>query len=140
MVTMTCIQCGTPITSKPCPYCGGDTDALSVKASDTVAVCDNPNAVIVGGSSEVTIHKGNEAYTYPFNSGTPSGEIVTASLLRSDLSGVTPPYIKNQLVGNINSIERVATEPSDQYQRTHEHSFELNLGVFKYKYKRTTKT
>lgn len=119
---------------------GGDSDTLAVKVSDAVAVSDNLNAIIVSGSSEVTIHKGDEEYTYPFESGTPSGEIVTASLIRSDLSGVTPTYIKNQLVGNINSIERVATESSDQYQTTHEHSFELNLGVFKYTYKRTTKT
>ncbi len=140
MVTMTCIQCGAPITSKPCPHCGGDIVTHAVKVSDHMAVSDNLNGVIVSGSSEVTIHKDNEAYTYPFDSGTPSGEIVTASLIRSDLNGVTPTYIKNQLVGNINSIERAATEPSDQYQTTHEHSFELNLGVFKYTYKRTTKT
>ena len=140
MVTMTCIQCGTPITSTPCPHCGGDVVTHAVKVCDHVDVSDNLHSVIISGSSEITIHKDNEEYTYPFDPGTSSGEIVTASLMHSDLSGVTPTYIKNQLIENINSIERVATEPSAQYQTTHEHSFELNLGIFKYTYKRTTKT
>ncbi len=139
MDTTTCDQCGKLITSKPCPYCGGKTVTHEVNVADGIKISDKVGTVVISGSSEVTIEKGEEAHTYSFGSGTTSGDIVTASLSQASLCGATPDYIKDQLVQDINNIERVIEEPTKQHETTQEHSFELNLGIFKYKFKRITK-
>jgi hypothetical protein len=139
MDTTTCDQCGKLITSKPCPYCGGKTVTHEVNVSDGIKFSDKVGGVVISGPSEVTIKKGKEAHTYSFAPGTLSDQIVRYSLSQATLCGTTPDYIKDQLVQDINNIERVIEEPTEQHETTQEHSFELNLGIFKYTYKRTTK-
>ncbi len=139
MDTTTCDQCGNLITSKPCPYCGGKTVTHKVNVADGIKFSDKVGGVVISGSSEVAIKKGKETHTYSFGPGTTSGDIVMDSLSQAGLCGTTPDYIKDQLVQDINNIERVIEEPTKQHETTQEHSFELNLAIFKYTYKRTTK-
>lgn len=139
MKTMTCNQCRKLITSRPCPYCGGEAVTHEVNVVDGIKSSDDLHGIVVHEPSEVTIQKGKEINTYPFGPGTISGDIVTHSLNQAGLCGTTPDYIKQQLIQDIDNIERVVVETDKQQEITHEHSFELNLGIFKYKYKRIAK-
>jgi len=93
---------------------------------------------IIKASSEVTIEKGREVLKYSFPSGSSSTEIVNASLEKANLSGVTPVYVREQIVNNINYIERYANEHK-KVEIEVEHSFGINIGIFKYNFKRTIK-
>ncbi len=140
MSAMTCNRCGKLITSSLCPHCGGEAIIhKKVNIVDSMKGSDEVNVNVVSEPSEVTIQKGKEINTYPFGPGTISGDIVTYSLNQAGLCGTTPDYIKQQLIQDIDNIERVVAETDKQQEITHEHSFELNLGIFKYKYKRIAK-
>lgn len=102
---------------------------LKKKLDDTV----DADFEVVDASSEVTIESVEGAYqTTVFEPGMVSGEIVTASLASMNLNGETPAYIQTQIVNNINNLEKYSKEE----KVSHEHSFEINLGIFKYKYTR----
>jgi len=131
-----CPNCGKIIDKTPCQYCGEAKADTTVKLKPGKLAVKAPKINVVNASSEVTIEKGGEVYKYEFPSGTTSKEIVNASLASSDLGDVTPTYVQNQLTNNINILERHANE-SQADQITDEHSFKMNLWIFKYKFKRT---
>ena len=95
-------------------------------------------SVVVEGPSEVTIEKEGQTHTYPFGSGLASGEIVNSSLAQENLRDVTPPYMQNTLIFNINQIEKFIKDSKGK-ETVDEHSFEINIGIFKYKFKRIVK-
>lgn len=136
---MICTKCGKEIATKPCPYCGSENDTLNIFSVDDITVDDDIKPVVIGGSSEAIVERGKDVQTFRFDPGVSSGEIVNASLHSSQLGELPFRAVRNQITYNINRIETYA-ESSPTGDITHEHSFELNLGFFKYKYKRTTKS
>ena len=136
MDKMTCSNCGKEIKEKPCPDCGSDKVSIDAHIEVGFKVGAELRGEVVKGSSEVAIEKEGETQKIPFYPGVSSDHIVNASLDSGGVSGVTPQYVKNQLIYNIDSIEKYANDT--QFSETiDEHSFEINLGIFKYKYKRT---
>jgi hypothetical protein len=130
-----CSECNKIIYKIPCPYCGSVESHLEVSVFEKMVVRNSVDAEIVRGSSEVTIEKGDQVVTKRFNEGVSSGTIIDDSLSVFSLQDV-PQYVRDQITYNINRIEQYTKEnPPDKV--THEHSFELNLKIFKYKYKRT---
>lgn len=95
-------------------------------------------SVVVGGPSEVTIEKEGQTHTYPFGSGLASGEIVNTILAQENLSEVTYPIIQGTLIGKINQLEKFVRDSKGK-ETVDEHSFEINIGIFKYKFKRMVK-
>lgn len=104
--------------------------------SDTLPVSAELTGVVVEGPSEVTIEKEGEPHTYQFGSGLASGEIVSSSLAQENLSDVTPSYIQNTLIVNIDLLEQTIKE-SKREETVDEYSFQINLGIFKFGFKRT---
>ena len=138
MNLMKCLNCGKEITKKPCQYCGSDKADITIKVHDFIIPTEVTKANVVNASSEVTIESQGKVQKFPFVSGVSSDFIASTSLYGGNLSGVTPTYLQQQIINNINNIEKYVSE-SKQDQVFDEHSFEINLGVFKYKYKRSTK-
>jgi hypothetical protein len=129
---MKCQQCAREIITDICPHCGGRAEALEIQVGDDMTVIDVVPGVVVKGASEVSIEKDGKVQTFKFDPDVRSGDIVNASLARADLSDVTPQYVQNQIVTNINTIEKYSDD--DPTLET-EHSFEFNLKVFKYRYR-----
>jgi len=93
----------------------------------------NDEFTTVSSSTQVEIEKEGEIKVIPFKSGVTSDHIVTVSLESTGLSGVTPQYIKAQLIANINSGEQyMAENPTVET----EYSFQLNFGLIRLGYRR----
>ena len=133
---MRCEQCGKEITSKPCSYCGGEPTDLRIRVGEDIGVRDEVEAVTIKDPSEVTIEKDEESYILNYPPGKTSHEIVAASLLATKLSGVTPQYIQNQIINNVNAFEQDSQERLSK-EITTEHSFTLGFpNLFTYRYTR----
>lgn len=136
MDEMRCSDCNKIIYQKPCLYCGCENVIYSAPIKGQLGFSGDLKGVIVKGSSEVNIKRGGQSYTHKFDSDVSSSYIVDESLTKADLSKATPNYVRDQIIYNIDRIEQFANEnPANKI--THEHAFELNLGVFKYTYKKT---
>lgn len=136
---MNCKQCGKEITSRPCPYCGSQNVIIYPEVEEHLNLIDNIAAVVIGASSEAIIETEGQTKTFKFEPGAMSGEIADASLHNVEIDGIDTPIIREQVIYNINKLEGFAqNQPSKQI--THEHSFQINFGFFKYGYKRTSQT
>ena len=137
-LAMRCSNCGKEITEKPCQYCGSEDANITLNLHDTIILSDVANLELITYPAEVTIEKKDETRTFTFPAGSSSKEIVNASLEKANLSGVTPTYIREQIVYNINKLERYVSEHQKE-EIEDEHSFSINLGIFKYNFKRKIK-
>ena len=134
---MKCKQCGKEITSKPCPYCGSRNVIMYPHVKENFELGDNIAGVVIGSSSEATVETEGQIQTFKFEPGVMSGEIADASLHNVEIEGIDPPVIREQVRYNIDRLE-VISQNQPTKQITHEHSFQINLGFFKYGYKRTS--
>lgn len=130
MDKMICSRCGKEITEKPCPHCGSESVTYRVSIA---------GSLIVSGASTSIVHRAGQVKTFDFDPGVSSADIVNASLPSPEFDDVVPQPIRDQIIYNINTIESQADKTAGG-EITHEHSFELNLGIFKYKWKRTKKS
>ena len=136
---MNCKLCGKEITSKPCPYCGSRNVIMYPKVEDHLKFTDNIAAVVIGASAQATIEMEGQIKTFKFEPGSMSGEIADASLHDIEINGIDRPVIREQVIHKINELEAFAqNQPTKQI--THEHSFQINFGFLKYRYKRTSQT
>jgi hypothetical protein len=135
-MTMKCQQCGREITSDICPHCGGKAEPFKVKVGGTIGLKG-----VTGWSSEVTVEKEGMTRTTGFTSKATSNEIVSTTLPLDwiDPKGELVDFqkIKGTVAQNIELMEELAKQPRSS-KVTDEHSFELNFGLFKYKFKRKT--
>jgi hypothetical protein len=110
MDNMTCLECEKIIYSKPCPYCGCEKVIYAVFIEEKIGFSSNLTAVVVKGSSEVTIEKDDQIVTKRFDPGVSSGTIVDDSLSVFSLQDFTPPYVRDQITYNIDKIEQYAID------------------------------
>jgi hypothetical protein len=126
---MICNSCGKEIPTEPCSYCGSSPKSGASNLGATIV------GVTVKGSSEVAVQKGDEVKVIQFHPDVTSKYIVEESIQRLGLSGVTPQYVQNQMVNNIDTVEQYIQEHSGQ-KTTDEYSATLNLGIIKLSWKR----
>lgn len=135
---MKCNQCGRIITTRPCLHCGANSVTFEETVSDGIRIGDSVDAVIVSGVSTSFVQGAGRVKTINFDPGVSSAQIVTSSLDNVGLADTIPRDVQNQLVYNINSIESYVGNPPAG-ETTEEYSFEVNLGIVKFGWKRSIK-
>ncbi len=132
---MRCKQCKKEITSKPCPHCGSMNVIIDEVVEEKLKLWDDVDSVIIKASSQATIETEDGIRTLNFGPGTMSGEVAHESLQDVKINNITYTNIRDQITYNINHSE-VAAQNLSAKEVIHENSFELNFGLFKYKWKR----
>lgn len=136
---MKCQNCGMEINERPCPYCGTQNVIHDAELNERFEAEANIAAmVLITAPSEVIVEADHKIFEQKFDPDVTSGSIVATSLESSGLTNLTPKFVRDQLVDNINRFENSASDIPLR-DEIHEHSFELNLGFFKYTYKRIIK-
>lgn len=134
---MICSNCKQKINQRPCPHCGCENVIIEAGAKDGIVLPDSTDISVVSSSSLVTVEREGQSITKEYPPGTPNSVIVNSSWQEGGLEKYVPAYIQEQVAENIRGIERYSRESDEEV--TEEHSFEINFGVFKYRYTRKTK-
>jgi hypothetical protein len=129
-----CTLCGKEINHYPCFFCGNQEIIKLVTDQDDASGPDE----LVRAPSTVIIDKEGHKYDFSFPENVSSGTIVTATLDSTSLTTTTPAPVQTLLIQNINQIEQYAKESKEQI--TDEISFEINLGILKFRYTRYKKS
>ena len=130
-----CANCDKIIYKLPCPYCGNEKSYIEGSTFENMGISVSIDAVLIKGNSEVTIEKDNKIVAHKKYKDVSNVFIADDSLAEFNSKTVTPQYIRDQIVYNISKIEQYSNENPPE-KVIHEHSFELNLKIFKYIYKK----